>query len=135
MPCSASRTRRAGSVNAILARRDAYDTSYATFRGCRTTLNNQNLYLPPSGHVVGIYAGTDASRGVWKAPANVVVQGITGLKTYIVKGEQDLLNPVGVNAGSIPWSTRVWGARTLSSDSSLIYVNVRRTLIYLRGVD
>ena len=65
----------------------------------------------------------------------MVVQGITGLKTYIVKGEQDLLNPVGVNAirRFDTLGTRVWGARTLSSDSSLIYVNVRRTLIYLEA--
>lgn len=126
-----------GSVNAILAHRDNYDTSYAAYYApwLQITLNNQNLYIPPSGHMVGIYAGTDASRGVWKAPANVVVQGITGLKTYIVKGEQDLLNPVGVNAirRFDTLGTRVWGARTLSSDNSLIYVNVRRTLIYLEA--
>jgi uncharacterized protein len=126
-----------GSVNAILTHRDNYDTSYAAYYvpWLQITLNNQNLFIPPAGHVVGIYAGTDASRGVWKAPANVVVQGITGLKTYIVKGEQDLLNPEGVNAirRFDILGTRVWGARTLSSDNSLIYVNVRRTLIYLEA--
>jgi phage tail sheath protein FI len=85
--------------------------------------------------MAGIYAGTDNDRGVWKAPANVVVQNITGLKTYIVKGEQDILNPAGVNVirRFDTLGIRVWGARTLSSDSSLIYINVRRTLIFLEA--
>jgi phage tail sheath protein FI len=125
------------SVNGILNHRDAYDTSYAAYYvpWLQITLTNQNLYLPPSGHVVGLYAGTDNSRGVWKAPANVVVQDITGLKAYLVTGEQDILNPVGVNAirRFDTLGTRVWGARTLSSDDSLIYVNVRRTLIFLEA--
>jgi phage tail sheath protein FI len=131
-----------GSVNAILAHRDQYDTSYAayyvpwlqiTLTGQNST--NQKVYLPPSGHVAGIYAGTDSSRGVWKAPANVPVQNITGLKTYIVKGEQDILNPAGVNAirRFDTLGIRVWGARTLSSDNSVMYINVRRTLIFLEA--
>jgi phage tail sheath protein FI len=62
-----------------------------------------------------------------------VVQNITGLKTYLVKGDQEVLNPVGVNAirRFDTLGTRVWGARTLSSDDSLKYINVRRTLIFL----
>jgi uncharacterized protein len=126
-----------GSINAILAHRDQYDTSYAAYYvpWLQITLTNQKVYLPPSGHMAGIYAGTDNSRGVWKAPANVVVQNITGLKTYIVKGEQDILNPAGVDAirRFDTLGIRVWGARTLSSDNSLIYINVRRTLIYLEA--
>jgi phage tail sheath protein FI len=126
-----------GSVNAILTHRDQYDSSYAAYYvpWLQITLNNQNVFLPPSGHIAGIYAGTDNSRGVWKAPANVVVQNITGLKTYIVRGEQDILNPVGVNCirRFDQLGTRVWGARTISSDSSLKYVNVRRTLIFLEA--
>jgi len=98
-------------------------------------LNNQNVYIPPSGHVVGVYAGTDNSRGVWKAPANVVVQNITGLQSYIVTGEQDILNPAGVDCirRFDQLGIRVWGARTISSDDSLMYVNVRRTLIFLEA--
>ena len=126
-----------GSVNAILAHRDQYDTSYAAYYvpWLQITLTNQKVFLPPSGHMAGIYVGTDTSRGVWKAPANVPVQNITGLKTYIVKGEQDILNPAGVNAirRFDTLGIRVWGARTLSSDNSLIYINVRRTLIYLEA--
>jgi phage tail sheath protein FI len=121
----------------VLAQRDNYDTSYAALYvpWLQITLNNQNVYIPPSGHVVGVYAGTDNSRGVWKAPANVVVQNITGLQSYIVTGEQDILNPAGVDCirRFDYLGTRVWGARTMSSDSSLIYVNVRRTLIFLEA--
>jgi len=124
-------------VTDVLAQRDNYDTSYAALYlpWFQITLNNQNVYLPPSGHVVGVYAGTDNSRGVWKAPANVVVQNITGLQSYIVSGEQDILNPAGVNCirRFDTLGTRVWGARTISSDDSLIYVNVRRTLIFLEA--
>ena len=124
-----------GSVNAILAHRQQYDSSYAAYYApwVTITLNNQNVFLPPSGHIVGIYAGTDNDRGVWKAPANVVVQNITGLKYYLTKGEQDILNPAGVNLirRFTATGTRVWGARTISSDTSLMYVNVRRTLIFL----
>jgi phage tail sheath protein FI len=126
-----------GSVNAILTHRDQYDSSYAAYYvpWLQITLSNQNVFLPPSGHIAGVYAGTDNSRGVWKAPANVVVQNITGLKTYIVKGEQDILNPAGVDCirRFDQLGTRVWGARTISSDSSLMYVNVRRTLIFLEA--
>jgi phage tail sheath protein FI len=124
-------------VNDVLAQRDNYDSSYAALYvpWLQITLNGQNVFIPPSGHVVGIYAGTDNARGVWKAPANVVVQNITGLQSYIVTGEQDILNPAGVNCirRFDTLGTRVWGARTISSDDSLMYVNVRRTLIFLEA--
>ncbi|MCP4360638.1 MAG: phage tail sheath family protein [Chloroflexi bacterium] len=84
--------------------------------------------MPPSGHVVGIYNRSDAARGVHKAPANEVVLGATDLEIDLTKGEQDTLNPVGVNCiRSFPGrGLRVWGARTLSSDGSWRYINVRR---------
>jgi hypothetical protein len=84
---------------------------------------------------MGIYARTDNDRGVWKAPANEVVRGVTGLGIAFTTGEQEILNPRGVNAirrfeGR---GTRVWGARTLSSDPSVKYINVRRFLIFLEA--
>lgn len=84
--------------------------------------------VPPSGHVAGVYARTDATRGVHKAPANEVVRGTIGLGVNVTKGEHDLLNPIGVNViRSFPGrGIRVWGARTLSSDPSWKYINVRR---------
>jgi phage tail sheath protein FI len=86
------------------------------------------ILIPPSGHIAGIYARNDNERGVHKAPANEVIRGVLEAANEITKGEQDTLNPVGVNCLRVfPGSgIRVWGARTLSSDPAWRYVNVRR---------
>lgn len=85
-------------------------------------------FIPPSGHMAGVYARTDGERGVHKAPANEIVRGSLGLEINVTKGEQDILNPNGVNCiRSFPGrGIRIWGARTLSSDASWRYVPVRR---------
>jgi hypothetical protein len=90
--------------------------------------NGRVRTIPPSGHMAGVYARTDATRGVHKAPANELVRNCIGLDVTVTKGEQDLLNPIGVNCiRSFPGrGLRVWGARTLSSDPSWRYINVRR---------
>jgi phage tail sheath protein FI len=87
--------------------------------------------VPPSGHLAGIYNRSDTERGVHKAPANEVVSGAVGVEFAISKGEQDVLNPIGVNCiRTFPGrGIRVWGARTLSSNSAWRYVNVRRLFI------
>jgi len=87
-----------------------------------------NIFQPPSGYVAGIYARSDSERGVHKAPANEIVRGAIGLRYNITRGEQDLLNPKGINCiREFPnRGIRVWGARTVSSDASWRYVNVRR---------
>jgi phage tail sheath protein FI len=94
-----------------------------------------NIFVPPSGHVLGIYARTDAERGVHKAPANEVVRGALGLKYNISRGEQDILNPKGINCirdfSRRGRGIRVWGARTISSDASWRYINVRRLFIMI----
>jgi phage tail sheath protein FI len=93
--------------------------------------------IPPSGHVVGIYARVDDERGVHKAPANEVVRGIRGLQRRINKGEQEILNPYPVNISVIrdfrrdDRGIRVFGARVITSDSDWKYVNVRRLLIFI----
>ncbi|MEV7870337.1 phage tail sheath subtilisin-like domain-containing protein [Streptomyces sp. NPDC088124] len=89
--------------------------------------------IPPSGHVAGIWARNDFERGVHKAPANEVVRGAVELETQVTRGEQDLLNPLGINCiRSFPGrGIRVWGARTLSSDPAWRYLNVRRYFNYL----
>jgi hypothetical protein len=91
--------------------------------------------VPPSGHVVGIYNRTDGERGVHKAPANEIVRGAIDLELLISRGEQDTLNPIGVNCiRSFPGrGIRVWGARTLSSDGSWRYINVRRLFIVVEA--
>ena len=87
-----------------------------------------NIFQPPSGYVAGMYARSDAERGVHKAPANEIVRGALGLKYSITRGEQDVLNPRGINViRDFPnRGIRAWGARTISSDPAWRYVNVRR---------
>jgi phage tail sheath protein FI len=91
------------------------------------------ILLPPSGFVAGIYARNDITRGVFKAPANEVVYGLTKFEVNINQGRQEVLNPEGINAlRFFPGrGNRVWGARTLTSDPEWKYVNVRRLFIYL----
>ncbi|MGW4277720.1 phage tail sheath family protein [Streptomyces seoulensis] len=95
--------------------------------------SGQTRMIPPSGHIAGIWARNDAERGVHKAPANEVVRGAVDLETQITRGEQDLLNPIGVNCiRAFPGrGIRVWGARTLSSDPAWRYLNIRRYFNYL----
>ena len=89
-----------------------------------------NIFVPPSGHIAGVYSRVDAERGVHKAPANEIVRGALGLKYNVSKGEQDLLNPKGINAIRLmSGGIRIWGARTLSSDPEWRYINVRRLFI------
>jgi phage tail sheath protein FI len=93
----------------------------------------RKLLLPPSGFVTGIYARSDVERGVHKAPANEVVQGLTRFEININKGRQEVINPEGINALRFfeGRGNRVWGARTMTSDPEWKYVNVRRLFIYL----
>ena len=74
----------------------------------------KEVALPPSGFVTGIYARTDIQRGVWKAPANEVVLGALRFERDITHGEQEVLNPQGVNCLRFFYGrgNRVWGART-----------------------
>ena len=68
------------------------------------------------------------TRGVWKAPANDTLRGVLDVERAITQTEQGFLNPIGINAIR-PFGTRgirVWGARTLASDTDWQYVNVRR---------
>lgn len=93
------------------------------------------IYVPPSGHIAGIYARTDTQRGVHKAPANEVVLGALGVKEKISKNKQDGLNPQGINCiRDLNGNIRVWGARTIGGDANgeFKYINVRRLFLFLR---
>ncbi len=109
-----------------------FDSSYAAMYYPWITVmdpaTNRPVNIPPSGHMAGVWARNDSTRGVHKAPANEVVQGAIGLAYQTTKGEQDTLNPIGVNCirGFPGRGIRVWGARTLSSNPSWRYINVRR---------
>jgi phage tail sheath protein FI len=114
-----------------------FDTSYAAMYypwvKVMDPATDQVIQIPPSGHVAGIWARNDNTRGVHKAPANEVVLGAVGLSYQTTKGEQDTLNPNGVNCiRAFPGrGIRVWGARTLSSNPSWRYINVRRLFNYV----
>jgi len=95
--------------------------------------------VPASGTIAGVYARTDAERGVWKAPAGLDAQlrGVQQLETILTDPQNGVLNPLGLNclrffraAGNI-----VWGARTLVGSDQLAsqwkYIPVRRTTLFL----
>ena len=91
-------------------------------------------YVPPSGHLAGIYARVDGQRGVHKAPANEGVRGALGLKYRISKAQQKGLNPNGINViRDFNGSITVWGARTIGGDANtdVKYINVRRLLNFI----
>lgn len=127
----------AKKVQDVINHREIVDSTYAAlyhpWLQVFDPLDKKNIMVPPSGSVIGIYARSDNTRGVHKAPANEVVRGCTGLDCQFNKGEQDILNPKGVNLiRSFPGQgIRVWGARTASSDGSWKYVNVRRLFIFI----
>jgi hypothetical protein len=94
-----------------------------------------NGFIPPCGHMAGVYARTDQRVGVHKAPANEVLQGVVDLAVNLTNVQQGELNPEGVNAlRAFPGrGIRVWGARTLAGADRLAsawkYVPVRRLFL------
>ncbi len=97
-------------------------------------ISRELLMLPPSGTMAGVYSRVDADRGVWKAPANVSLNNVLGVKTLIDHKEQEGLNVDAVAGKSInvirPFTGKgilVWGARTLAgNDNEWRYIAVRR---------
>lgn len=124
-------------VSDIMNHRNIFDTSYAAMYHPWLTVfdpsEKKNIAIPPSGSMAGIYARTDNTRGVHKAPANEPLRATVGLDCQYNKGEQDILNPKGVNLirSFTGQGIRVWGGRTCSSNSLWKYVNVRRLFIFL----
>lgn len=124
-------------TNDVANFRDMYDSTYAAMYHPWLEMydagSKRSAYFPPSGAMAGIYARTDVERGVHKAPANEVVRGCTGLSCAYNEGEQDVLNPIGVNLirSFTGRGIRVWGARTISSNGLWKYLNVRRLFIYV----
>ena len=114
-----------------------YDSKYATLYWpwikVFDPVAGQATFVPPSGHISGIWARNDGERGVHKAPANEVVRGAIALELNLTRAEHDQLNPIGINCvRTFPGrGIRVWGARTLSSDPAWRYLNVRRLFNYI----
>jgi uncharacterized protein len=90
--------------------------------------------VPPSGHMAGIWARSDSTRGVHKAPANEALRGALNVGYRVTRDEQQQLNDAGVNCIRFfeQEGIRVWGARTLAESSSpWRYLNVRRLFIVI----
>lgn len=133
-------------VGDVRALRGQVDSKYAALYYPWVVVPNPNarpgrediareLVLPPSGYVSGIYARNDVERGVHKAPANEVVRSAVRFETNINQGQQEVLNPIGVNCLRLMQGRgyRVWGARLVSSDPEWKYVSDRRYFNYLEA--
>lgn len=136
------------SMSDVQAQRQQFDTKYAALYHPWLLITDPypqaigaapDYPVPPSGHVLGIYARTDIERGVHKAPANEVVRGVIGLQRVLNKEQHDILNPYPVNINVIRdfrpnnRGIRVYGGRCITSDSDWKYVNVRRLLIFIEA--
>jgi uncharacterized protein len=116
-------------------RQSDYGTFYVPWIVVRDPLSGDVLATPPSGHVAGVWARTDLTRGVHKAPANEPIRGVVDLSYRVTRGEQETLNPAGVNCIRYfpAEGVRIWGARTLAAEASeWRYLNVRRLFSMLK---
>lgn len=112
----------------------------ATYVRLKAAIETRGVVLPPSAAIAGVYAATDAGKGVWKAPANVSLNGVRRLTYALNSLEQDLLNIDAVEGKSINAiryfagkGIIVWGARTLAgNDNEWRYVPVR---LFFNGVE
>jgi len=130
------------AIDDVRAMKAKIDSKYAAFYypwvRVLDPVTQQEIHLPPSGFVAGIYARNDVERAVYKAPANEVVRLAIGFEKTLNKAQQEVLNPEGINCFRFfeGRGFRLWGARTTSSDPEWKYVNLRRCFAYLeRSVD
>jgi phage tail sheath protein FI len=136
------------TITDVQIQRQAFDTKYAALYHPWLVIPDPfpmnvssiiNYPIPPSGHVMGVYARVDTLRGVHKAPANELISGIIGLQRRLNKTEQDVLNPYPVNINVIrdfrkdDLGLRIYGARVITSDPDWKYVNVRRLIIFIEA--
>lgn len=125
----------AGDVKKLKPFNSTYAALYFPWIQVYDPASKSNIYIPPSGHIAGVYARVDGQRGVHKAPGNETILGALDLKYNLSKAKQDGLNPDGINCiRKLNGNIRVWGARTLGSDANteFKYVNIRRHFSYLR---
>ena len=113
------------------------DTSYASFNApwieALDPASSARIVVPPGGYIAGIYGRVDRERGVYKPPANEIVNGAVGLRFAIEESQQEQLTERGVNAirQFADRGIRLWGARTMSADPEWKYVSVRRYMMFL----
>ena len=127
-------------ISGVQSWRARFDTPYAAiyypWLKVRDPLNPgapEGRLTPPSGHVAGVYAATDLAKGVFRPPANRALEFVEDVSSQIDDGIQGVLNPLGINViRAFPGrGIRVFGARTMSSDSAWRFVNVRRLMSML----
>lgn len=130
------------TIAAVREMKGRIDSKYAAFYypwvRVLDPVTQQEINLPPSGFVAGIYARNDVERAVYKAPANEVVRLAIGFEKTLNKAQQEILNPEGINCFRFfeGRGFRLWGARTTSSDPEWKYVNLRRYFAYIeRSID
>ena len=126
-------------VRAMRARLDSkYAALYYPWVRVLDPVTREEIHLPPSGFIAGIYARNDINRAVYKAPANEVINSALSFEVLLNKSQQDIVNPEGINCLRF-FEGRgflVWGARLISSDPEWKYVNLRRYFAYLeRSLD
>ena len=138
-PYSAARDDKLG-VGAVRAWRSRFDSKYAAFyypwlRVVDPLRSPLSLVkeIPPSGHVAGQYARNDFQFGVHTAPANAPLKWAEDVTIFVDDSVHGILNPGGINAiRPLPGrGLRVFGARTVSSDTDWQYVNVRRLMMMI----
>jgi len=123
-------------------RDSSYGAIYYPWIQVYDPVSDSKMYVPPSGHIAGVYARVDDTRGVHKAPANEVIRGALGVGVVkpdapkiLSKADQAGLNPRDINViRKFDGNMTIWGAHTLigEEDSEWRYINVRRLFLFLR---
>ncbi len=87
--------------------------------------------VPPCGHIAGVMMRAQIEHGVQKTPANEILRDVEDLELHVTRDEQALLNPLGINLlqATPEGEVRIWGARTLSSDSAYRLIKTRRVMM------
>lgn len=105
-------------------------------------MNNRPALFPPCGFVAGVYASTDADRGVWKAPAGIATAltgGVVGLQYTLNDADSGILNPMAINClrEFKNYGDVVWGARTLVGNDAVgsewKYIPIRRLTLFIES--
>lgn len=119
--------RAAQGADALGAPQSSYIAQYTPWIVVKDAVTGKRVTQPPSGHIAGVWARVDGERGVHKAPANEGIAGALDLSRRISRGEQEVLNPAGVNCiRYFPGEgIRIWGART-KDPGEFKYIPVRR---------
>lgn len=127
--------RSGDSSTSLLPRYSSYAAYYFPWIQVADPTTGGFTFVPPSGHLAGLFSRVDSNRGVHKAPANEALYGALGVRYTVTRRQQDGLNPHGVNCiRNLNGGIKVWGARTLGGDANteFKYIGARRLFCFLR---